>query len=52
MNVLFDSAGDEYAKRDGRIAFEEFEGGSDEFLNALFIVAFIETVDDDKMWTR
>ena len=49
MNVLFDSAGDKDAKGEGGILIEEFERGGDEFLHAFFIIALVETVDDDEI---
>ena len=52
MNVLFNSAGDNDAKGEGWILIKEFERGSNEFLNAFFIVALVETVDDDEIGIR
>ena len=47
MNVLFDSAGDQDAKGEGRILIEECERCCDKFLNAFFINTLVETVDED-----
>jgi hypothetical protein len=50
MDVLFDPASDEYSKGDGRISIEKAERGGDEFLSTVFIVTFVEAVDDDEIW--
>ena len=52
MNVLLDSAGDQNAKREQRVSIEESEGDIDEFLNAFFIFALVETIDDDEIRVR
>ena len=50
MNVLLDSAGDQNAKREERVLIQESEGDIDEFLNAFFIFALVETIDQDDLW--
>jgi hypothetical protein len=51
VNVLFNSACDQNAQGNVRVYVEEFERGGDKFLNTFLIAAFVETVNDDEMWT-
>jgi hypothetical protein len=52
MDVLLDPTGDEDAKKNGRVLFEESQCGSDKSLNAFFVVALVETVQKDQIWSR
>ena len=47
MDVLFYPAGDQDTKGNETVLVEESQGGSDKFLNLCFVVALVETVDED-----